>query len=468
MKKVFIILNILLLTLVLISCNDNNTPPQKEEPKDDPIEDIVEEKHYEQPLGSDGDVYRINITTKDNVFPSDKETYIKGSLNVTEQDTSLVKHETMSMKIKLRGNSTIAAKKKPFKIKFDSKQSLFGLTEAKEWVLLANYYDKTNIRNFLAYNLANKLDLGFQPSSIFVDVYFNNEYIGLYMLTEQMEANEGRVDIKNNVSSDGINSFLLEADDRAKDEYPGYEGHCYIVSGRYNFALKYPDADDYVDAIKENDLKTVEEFAKDIKWLKSYIKEVSYAISTNDYGIYSQYIDVESFIDYYIVQELFKNLDIASTSQYYIINQNSNNVRLEMGPVWDFDLAAGVVDGTSDKVYENYAKTALFVKETDPYYKELFKDEVFINLLKKRYTEIRSELIDPILGELDYIYNITSKAQLRNIEKWPLTKDRNTWVEMYALSINYYDIESLYGHYEHLKKVLKERIELLDDNYLIK
>lgn len=462
-EKLLIILNIIVLSIVLGSCKDNT--PEK---GDDPIEDVVEEKHYEQPFGSDGDVYRININTKDNVFPYDKETYIKGSLNVTEQDTNIVKHDIMGMKIKLRGNSTIAAKKKPFKIKFEEKQSLFGLTEAKEWVLLANYYDKTNVRNFLAYNLATRLKFGFQPSAIFVDVYFNNEYIGLYLLTEQIEANEGRVDIKDFESSDGISSFLIEADARAVEEYPGYEGHCYVVSGGYNFALKYPDADDYVDAVKENDQKTMLEFDKNTKWLKSYLDNVSNAIFTHDYKEYSKYINVQSFVDYYIVQELFKNLDVGNTSQFYTISQNEDEVKLNIGPVWDFDLSAGVVDETSDSIYSLYANTDLFVAERDIYYKELFKDEVFKDLVKQRYTEIREEMIEPLLEELDLIYSTTKKAQTRNIKKWPLTRDRDTWVEIYALSENYYAIGSLGGHYDHLKKVLEERIELLDDNYLIK
>ena len=208
-------------------------------------------------------------------------------------------------------------------LKFDSKQSLFGRTAAKEWVLLANYYDKSNIRNYLAYNLANKLDFGFQPSSIFVDVYFNNEYIGLYTLTEQLEANEGRVDIKNNTNK-GISSFLLEADDRALDEYKGYAGRCYVDSGNYHFALKYPDADDYVDAVNENDISVIKEFQMNTDWLKKYLDEVSDAIATSDYSVYSKYIDVDSFVDYYIVQELYKNLDVASTSQYYVIDQSAD------------------------------------------------------------------------------------------------------------------------------------------------
>ena len=146
---------------------------------DEPIQ-IHNEKNMTHFLGSDNDVYRINITTENNEFPVDKENYVNGSLNITEQDENTVIKESMDMRIKLRGNSTLGAAKKPFRIKFDSKQSLFGLEKSKDWVLLANYYDKSNLRNYLAYLTANKMtNLGFQPSSIFVDVYFNGEYYGL-------------------------------------------------------------------------------------------------------------------------------------------------------------------------------------------------------------------------------------------------------------------------------------------------
>ena len=136
-----------------IEPTQDNTPEPTVEPSPE-IEvstPYYKEKNITHYLGSDNDIYRINITTEGNAFPVDKENYVSGSLNVSEQDSSKILHEEMNMRIKLRGNSTFAADKKPFKIKFDSKQSLFGLDKAKDWVLLANYYDKSNIRNYLTY-----------------------------------------------------------------------------------------------------------------------------------------------------------------------------------------------------------------------------------------------------------------------------------------------------------------------------
>lgn len=452
--------------------SEPNTPTQ-----------IHNEKNMTHFLGSDNDVYRINITTENNEFPVDKENYVNGSLNITEQDENTVIKDSMDMRIKLRGNSTFSAAKKPFRIKFDSKQSLFGLEKSKDWVLLANYYDKSNLRNYLAYLTANKMtNLGFQPSSIFVDVYFNGEYYGLFTLCEQMEVNPGRVDIEDNISADGINSFLLEADERAKEEYPGYQGYAYVTSGSgkygyYDFALKHPDADDYVEALeiandetasvedKEEANTTVTQHLKDVAWLQGFLDNVSDSIFNK--GNYEEYIDVASFVDFYIVQEMFKNLDVGSTSQFYVIDQADEVVKLKAGPVWDFDLSAGVVDETSSDTYGLYMYTDLFMRNRDYYSEALFEDEAYVNLVRERYTEIREDVILSIFDELDLAKDLLAAAQQRNIERWPLTQDRITWVEQYALSANYYAIPTLQAHIDHLENTLKERLQIMDEAYLI-
>lgn len=459
---------------ILSNSNSNESISSSSDEIIEPVEPVYHEKNITHFLGSDNDVYRININTINQEFPKDKENYVKGSLNITEQNTDLVLHSDMDMKIKLRGNSTMAADKKPFKIKFESKQKLFGLTKAKEWVLLANYYDKSNVRNYLAYLTANKLThLDFQPSSIFVDVYFNNEYQGLYLLCEQMEANEGRVNIKDHSSSDGIGSFFLEADERAKDEYAGYQGYCYVTSGGYDFALKHPDCDDYLEAlelsnsddpaIREEATKTLNQYIKDVTWLQNFMDKTSESIYNLDH--YEDYIDVDSFIDYYLVEEFFKNVDVGSTSQFYYIDQSADNVRLNCGPVWDFDIAAGAVDNSRGG-YDLYTKTPLFTAYRDYYYRALFQDIHFINKVKARYSKIRESVFLSVFDELDLVKQLLDKAQTRNLAKWPYTSERKTWIEIYALGNYYYDIPTLSGHYDYLENFLENRLQLLDDVYL--
>ena len=449
-------------------------PSSVEEISSEP--EVVESKakNITNYLGSDNDIYRINITTEQQAFPTNKVDYVPGNLNITEQDGTTTIFKDAQMGIRLRGNSTLDAKKKAFRVKFEKKQSLFGLTKAKSWVLLANYFDKSNARNYLAYLTANKLsNLNFQPSSIFVDVYFNNEYYGLYLLTEQMEAKEGRVDITDSVSEDGVDSFFLEADARASDEYPNQNGVCYLESFGYRFALKYPDADDYLDALTDieanEDPEVVAEttefksqYRKDISWLSEFLDNV--ATSMESLRNYENYIDVNSFIDYYLVEELFKNVDVGSTSQYYYIDQT--NQKLTAGPVWDFDIGAGAIgdiNGRND-TYNNYIRDDLFVSHRDYYIKTLLKDNNFKNKVKSRYQEIRDDLYT-VMDEIDILRDNLDRAQARNLQRWPFSTERNAWIEVYALSDVFLNISSIESHYQFLENYLEQRFELLDQTY---
>lgn len=456
MKKIFILL--ILLLLVVTSCNKID--------ESDEIRDFeTQTENKSEFLGSDGDVYRINIQTYNNEFPEHQELFTPGTLNITEQDTSIVLLEDKEMEMRIRGNSTREPAKKAWKIKFFKKQSLFGLPKAKDWVLLANYFDKTNIRNYLAYRLANKMsNLGFQPSSIFVDLYLNGEYQGLYMLTEQMEANEGRVDIEKYKNTIGINSFLIEADWRAISEYPDHAGKCYFRLEGYALKFKYPNCNKYLEALTLSDTAFISQYEKDIQWAINYMNAATNAMKTNDYSKFSRYLDIGSFIDYYIVEEFFKNLDVGQTSQFYVIKQD-DPPKLACGPVWDFDLSAGVVATDS---YQLYDKTELWAKFYDSFYQLLFKNETFVQMVKERYTEVRPLLLE-VFTDFDQIKGELYHAQQRNIERWPLPKpgDKTNWIENYAISDEYYALSSLTAHYNHLATYLQKRLSLMDKYYLI-
>lgn len=423
------------------------------------------DKNINNFLGSDNDLYRINITTENEEFLKNNiDEYTKGSLSITEQDETKVILDSKAMGIKLRGNSTKSALKKPFKIKFDKKQSLFGLKAAKKWVLLANYYDKSNIRNYLAYLTANKLTcLGFQPSSIFVDVYLNNNYYGLFLLCEQMEENKGRVDVEDKVSANGLSSFFLEVDERIKDEYKDGEGKAYFyfpIEGKssYYFSFKYPSYDDYLEYIEKNDEESISKYDNNISWLYEFLSNALYSPN------YTDYLDISSFIDYYLVEEFFKNVDVGSTSQFYYIDSSQENIKLTAGPVWDFDIASGAIDDHTG-VYNMYYNSELFVRARDPLYAKLFLNDDFSKLVKKRYQEVRDEVFLSVFDEIDIAKEKLAKAQERNVSKWPLSTERNTWIEVYALGIDYLELTSINEHYDYLTSFLKRRLKAMDFHY---
>ena len=455
MRKILL----LILIILISSCSQ-----PKEDNSDSPIRDIPQDKETVTSfIGSDGDVYRINITTYNKEFPYHNELFTPATLNITEQDTSIILKNDTDIEMRIRGNSTREPDKKAFRIKFSEAQSLFGLKKAKDWVLLANYFDKTNIRNYLAYRLANKLDnLDFQPSSIFVELYLNDEYEGLYMLTEQIEANKGRVDIEKDFNSQGISSFLIEADWRAISEYPDMEGKCYFRLENYALKFKYPNCNKYLEAILYKDQYFINQYEKNIRWAKDFFTIAMNAVKANDFDRFSEYINVPSFIDYYLVEEFFKNLDVGQTSQFYFIKQTASP-KITAGPVWDFDLSAGVVATDS---YDLYRNTPLFARYIDSFYSYLFKNETFLQMVKERYTETR-ELFVEVFDDFSQIKKDLTLSQERNVQRWPYPFDKTNWIENYAISDEYYALRSLEAHYNHLANFLQQRLVLLDNEYLI-
>lgn len=411
----------------------------------------------------------INIITDDlSVTPDnlDKEVYTPGYVSIINylNGEYVMDLSNQKMGIRMRGNSTTGALKKAFRIKFDSKQSVLGKSKAKSWVLLANYFDKSNLRNYLAYTMAQKMEnLEFQPSAIFVEVNFNNTYQGLYLLSEQMETGEGRVDIENQYDIDGYPGYFFELDERLDDEGSGaILDYDYFVLNNvessygaiYNWCLeyKYPDPE-----ILTNEIKYRAEYL-----FNNANRAIKKLITKSDSLDYEEYIDVDSFIDYYLVQELFKNVDVASTSQFYVIKPGG---KIQMGPVWDFDIALGVV---GSYVYDVYNNIDLFVRYRDPWYNCLFLSPYFLEKVTNRYSEIKDTIINDVYESIDNLLQKYEKAFNKNAQCWPLnyqSYDPPMFIEA-NYSPYYMALNSFEEHYQYLKDQLKLRIEILDANYL--
>lgn len=451
MKLKRTVLLVFMFLLILTSCGNKpgDETPDEPTPPEAPSEPVNNYGNILDYMSEDGGVPLIRIKTEDSVFPYDKENYVDGTLEIVEQpNTEKVIFEAADMGVRLRGNSTLEAPKKAFRIKFDKKQSLFDLPAAKSWVLLANYFDKSNIRNYLAYLTAHKLDnLYFQPSCIFVEVEFNGEYMGLYLLCEQMQTGKGRVDIEQDEYDNTNGSYFFELDFEDRILADGLvKNVSYFESNGMNFALKYPDDD---DATYDRCL-----------YIKSFMDTVFMKIKNKTN--YETVMDVDSFIDFYIIQELFKNVDSIQSSVYYYVE----NKMLYAGPVWDFDIALGVV-GKNDHNwdYSWYEEYIYWVKEQNKVYNMLFADPDFFQAVKERYTEIRPILRD-IYKEIDLIEQYLSDEFARNEQKWSLPGDTNSYIS-YRYASEYQKIKSTEGHIKYLELKLSEQFYYLDELYYI-
>lgn len=219
--------------------------------------------------------------------------------------------------IKVRGNSTAVADKKPFNISFSKAKDVFGMGKAKKWSLLANAFDKSLIRNRLAMEFATSLGLKYTSKSTYVDLYINDVYYGNYLLIESVEVGENRVDI----NSEGSNDVLLEKEyDRTE------EGQTYLRTIRYGIRFNVGEP----EGLAEN--------TEQYKQTLTVLNRFETALENGDFEEVSKFVDLKSFANFYIVNELFKNVDFNYSSTRFYIKDGV----LYAGPLWDLDLSGGM------------------------------------------------------------------------------------------------------------------------------
>jgi len=308
--------------------------------------------------------------------------------------------------IRVRGNSTAGiADKRPYRIKFDKKQGLFGKEKAKSWVLLANYYDGTFTMNAIAFRLGQKLGLAFTPTSQFVNVYLNNQYKGIYQLTEQIQVNPGRVDIHDSLG------FIVEFDyhDAASDEVK-------FTAANYSLPvfIKAPEIESNFNV---NNTR--------IKFVKDSIDALTRKMAESGFPTngYRDMIDLESFAKYVLIQQLMDNFDFNSKTQTGGLPGSNYaykdvGTRLYAGPLWDFDLSAGVQapaqmggfpgmgGGGGCDFPAHFCVTNEPIKPKHAFYQRLWEDPVFLAKFKKAWDAHKSDFsaiptfIDSIAGVL--------------------------------------------------------------------
>ena len=273
--------------------------------------------------------------------------------------------------IKVRGNTTAGAAKKPWNIKLSGKKSVLGMDKGKKWCLLANSFDKSLMRNSLVYDLGLHNGVTYSSQSRFVDVYINGTYNGNYLMTEPVEAKTGRVEIDAYNSTN--NDILLELGTRNE------QGVDHFQTPKLGITF------DVNDPEKGENLTDAEVDAK-IQRARAFLGDFETALSKNNYDEILKYMDEDTFANFYIASELFKNVDFNFSSTRFYIKDS----KVYAGPLWDFDLSSGngkpeyyreyYVDGVSYKGY--------YCRGMD-WYKKLFKNETFYSKVKQRYKELQ-------------------------------------------------------------------------------
>ena len=365
----------------------------------------------------------INIVTDNNAQIVSKDDYIKANVTVTTADG--VTTDVMRTNIRGRGNSSwYNAEKKSYRLKFEEKQSLLGRGKDKSWSLIANYFDKTLLRNELAFHMSRKSRLAYTPATDYVEVYLNGSYEGVYVLCDHLKTGSHRMDA----------DYLMEIDVRAEDEdiqvHLQYLGQPVVV--------KDPDDISYQ--------------SEEYTYISGFLTAAENALYSTSYTSpetgYRQYFDLDSFIDWYLINEIAKNNDAVLYTSCYM-NHNEGG-KLCMGPVWDFDIAFGNVNYNDNDNPQN-----LWINRSS-WYHHLLSDPAFEDKVKERfmfYYNMQDELCEFIDDYAEYLKPYIDK----NEERWQ-TLNKFLWPNPVVF-------ETYQEHIDSLKSWLKTRLEWMKENY---
>lgn len=311
------------------------------------------------------DVPKIFITTQTNVTRD----YCAAAVRVIDKKGGTEPElSDTGAKVKIRGNSTSSGAKKPFNIKFSSKTDLLGMGKNKKWCLLANCYEKTLLRNQTVLDFSAAIGLAYTPKYRVCDVYLNENFLGSYLVTDAIGASKTRVDIDTDA-----NEFILE-----RDSYTD-EGTTYFTTDIYGIRF----------GINEPDEQTAEQKA----WLFDFVAKAERALAGGSLKEIEKYFDVDSMVDFYIVLEYFKNVDVGTGSTRFYIK----NGRIYGGPVWDFDLSAGNCSSDYYRDYNNVGTSGnswegLWCERM--WFRPLLSVPSVREKLAARYAELQDEIIN--------------------------------------------------------------------------
>lgn len=386
------------------------------------------------------DLPTMEINTENGQAITSKEDYVNASMKLTGTEEITEGLFDGSIQIRGRGNSTWGMAKKPYRIKLGKKSNLLGMGVEKDWVLLANYSDKTLVRNKLALDLAAEMGMEYTSESRYVNVILNGEYIGNYLLCEQVEVSETRVDIDE-----------LEDTDTSEDMITG--GYLFEVDYRFDADTCYKSSLGVPFTFKSPKLPNKEQY----NYVTNYIEETEKALTSKDFTYngkhYSEYIDVDSFIDYYWINEVFKNWDAAFRTSVNMYKPRDG--KLTMGPIWDFDIAAGNADFKDFQPQLDNTSVTDWWMRYEGWYGVLFNDPEFVEKVNNRFWEL-IDVFEGIEEKINTYTETIENSQSINFKRWSIL-GQYVWPNVFVGKTYEEDVN-------YLKNWFNGRIEWLKEN----
>ncbi len=378
----------------------------------------------------------LSITTTGAAPVASKDTYVTASMTITDAAMPSYNYKG-TLGIKGHGNSTWLMPKKPYRLNLDTKASLLGMTSDSNWILLANYDDKTMLRNDVAFQMSTRIGMFWTPHSAFVEVMLNGVYEGTYELTEKVEVSKARLNIGSIGTTDNSGTNLTG----------GYLGEIDHYRGQ---TLNFNDYLGLPIGLEDPDPPTTEQATY---WTAAF-KQAEVTLYSNNFtdpteGWQSAW-DLTSNVNYFIVEELAGNQDADDWSSDYFYKPRSD-AHFYRGPVWDMDVSLG-----NDNYGAIQSPDAAWVSTQSAWYVRLFQDPAFLAAVKAEWKTIRPQMVT-LSTYIDTRAAAMTLAATNNYARWPTLGER-IWPSP-AIS------DTFQGEVNLMKAWLTARIAYMDATY---
>jgi hypothetical protein len=356
--------------------------------------------------------------------------------NASDTDNTAVFH--------VHGHQTALMPKLPYHVKLNTSLDLLttmGLScpyttgkkptcdKSKSYVLLANYDDKTFLRDWAASTLANAIPMGngyltsppkspspsgtstlmpWAPHSLFVELFLNGQYEGNYELIEEVKVDSHRVNITgldetDIAAADVTGGYLMEID-------PIYHDEAYVFGTPAGVVIGLIDPD----------FTPEPEIPEQTSYISAYVSQAENAMMGPNFTDptlgWRAYFDEAAAVNYYIVQDVMENVDGGDFASSDYLYKDKNNPLLYMGPVWDFDTNAGNAN------YATWATpTTALVAVANPWYRRWFQDPGFKADVATQWNKLKSDgVFDKWIASIEAESATLEQSQKNNFNRWPM------------------------------------------------
>lgn len=337
---------------------------------------------------------RVVIETKDYAGVRDRETEIPSRLQIYGE--KVPESEVLELTVRGRGNSSFKMPKYGMKLEFEDKVSLFGMPKSKDWALVANFGDKTHLRNYMMMRLSEWLGATYTPKMQFVELYLNRNYMGLYLLTETVKVAKNRVNIEKNDTT-----FLVEKEDIKKYDPP------YVITDDFQYIY-------HIKSPKEPSEESLQLLSDHLNSFENFLTH-QYRYSRDEI---LKWIDLDDYLLFYWVQEYSKNEDGNYARSVFFTWTKGEPIHF--GPLWDFDLAFGNASRERNQNPEDWYIRAYRLNR-------YIMNNSLVDSAASAYWRMHRDTFYELIDSIPVYRSIIERAVENEYRRWPVMQNTENW-----------------------------------------